>query len=932
MRRLNVCAVLKIEGLYYHEMRKSPETDRTMTLSGTLPAAAIREKFIRFFEKNGHQALSSASLVPTNPTVLLTPAGMLPFVPVFLGIEPPPDPPRVVTAQKCARVSGKASDLEYVGRTPRHHTFFEMLGNFSFGDYFKKEAIRYAWTFITEELGLPEERLWITVYKDDMEARDIWRDAIGIPENRILFCDEKDNFWGPPGPTGPCGPCTEIHYDRGETDAYPGTPDKNPALMETDRFVEIWNLVFMELFQDDAGNRTPLEKKNVDTGMGLERIAMVVQGKNNTFETDLLFPVVEAVGKAAGIKYGQSAETDVALKIAADHIRCVVFAVADGIAPSNEGRGYIIRMLLRRAVRYGKKYLGFDGPFLYKLVATVRDLYQAPYQELKEKYSHIVDVVKTEEKRFFETLERGSRMLDDTIANLKEVGKTELPGDEAFKLYDTYGFPLELTVDIAGEEGLTVDLRGFEAAMAEQKDRARSARKGGAIVSDQLYSQILDEVGPTKFVGYETLTAEAAVLALVSGGERVMEVAGTNRPFEVVLDQTPFYAESGGQVGDRGSFSEDEGHHGLTVVVNDCKKVGDLYVHQCLFDQGEPLKVGDRVVAQVDPVARQLAAIHHSATHLLHAALKKVLGEHVSQAGSNVTPDGARFDFTFNRALKPNEIQRVEYLVNKWIMENVNRHTEILSLEEAKRSGAVAMFGEKYGDRVRVVAFGGHSKELCGGTHVDQLGEIGLVKITSEGAIASGIRRLEYVAGEQAYKLFKQLEQELNEMAALLKAPVRDVPQKVERLLEDLKEREKAVLALEEKLAVQAVLTLKDEITEERPYLIRKMSGQSVDALKLMAEKLVGLCNQEEQPCVILLATDANGKAGFVCAVSGDLVSAGVKAGDLVKEAAAVTGGGGGGRPNFAQAGGKDPGRIDEALQQAEKKLKGQLKAAPAGS
>lgn len=888
-----------------------------MALSGTLSGATIREKFIRFFaEKHGHKHQPSASLVPSNPTVLLTPAGMLPFVPIFLGIEPPPTPPRAVSSQKCARVSGKASDLEYVGRTPRHHTFFEMLGNFSFGDYFKREAITYAWQFVTEELAIPREKLWVTVFKDDDEARQLWHEIAGIPLNQIIGRSEKDNFWGPPGPTGPCGPCSEIFYDRGGLPA--GSPEDNGDLLDEDRFVEIWNLVFMQLFQDENGKRTPLEKKNVDTGMGLERVAMVIQGKDNTFETDLLFPLVDQVSKLCKIPYKQNEQTDVALKIVADHIRCISFAIADGITPSNEGRGYIIRMLLRRAVRYGKKYLGFQEPFLYQLVTTVRNHYQNPYEELKTRYNHIVETIKLEEKRFLETLERGSKILDETLERLKAEGKKVVPGDDVFKLYDTFGFPLELTHDIAQEEGFEIDEKGFEAALDAQRDKARSARgKGDAIVKDQLYSELLSRVGGTNFIGYDALSSEATVKALIVDGQEVQEVTGTNQAFEAILDTTPFYAESGGQVGDRGSFSSDDGYQGLTVVVNDTIKVGDLYIHKCLYDQGEGLKVGQKIVAHVDPLARQQAAIHHTATHLLQGALRKVLGDSITQAGSNVSPEGARFDFTFNRGLKPDEIARVEFFINKWIQENVSRKIELLPIDEARTSGAILMAGEKYGDEVRVISYGEASKELCGGTHVHQLGEIALVKIVSEGAIASGIRRIELVAGEKAYKQFKQMESEMRDMAELLKTPVKEVSGKVQKLVDELKNREKQIRAMEEKLALQEIKSLQEQINPERPVLVHFLKGYGIDGLKLIAEKLAKAVG----PHIILLAGDADQKASFVASVSEEYVKQGIKAGELVKQAAQLCEGGGGGKPNFAQAGGKDASKIPQAIQAVKDSL-----------
>lgn len=907
--------------------------DLCFTTTMTLTGQSIRDKFIRFFteqlgKEHAHTHLPSASLVPSNPTVLLTPAGMLPFVPIFLGIEPAPKPPRAVTVQKCARVSGKASDLENVGRTPRHHTFFEMLGNFSFGDYFKKEIIPWSWRLVTEEFQLPKDRLWITVYKDDEESREIWHKTCGIPYERILYKDEKDNFWGPPGPTGPCGPCSEIHYDHlGPSKEYPGDPASNPDVLDTDRFVEIWNLVFMELFKDADGKFSPLEKKNVDTGMGLERIVMVLQNKTNTFETDLLYPILDQLAKVArehdkSIHYKQGKpEVDVALKIVTDHLRCVTFAIGDGITPSNEGRGYIIRMILRRAVRYGRKYLGIQQPFLYQLVSTVRDSYQQSYPELKTQYNTIVETIKLEEARFLETLERGSKKLDDLIDEAKAAKQKQLSGEEVFKLYDTYGFPLELTADIAGESGLTVDEAGFEAAMAQQKTLARGARKNEALVDDQVYSQILARVGASQFTGYDILNAPAKVKALIVNGESVQEVGGTNQPFEAILDQTPFYPESGGQVGDRGAFSREDGHHGLTVVVNDTRKVGDLIVHDCLFDNGGALKVGETLIAQVDPTARQLSATHHTATHLVHAALRKILGDSVTQAGSYVSPEGARFDFTFNRGLKPVEVQRVEFLVNKEILENTARTLELMSVDDAKAAGAIAMFDEKYAEKVRVISYGAFSKELCGGTHVSQLGEIGLVKITSESAIASGVRRIEYVAGEKAYRLFKQVEGELIKSAELLKSPVTEVPQKIERLLSDIKAKEKSIAALEERLAVLDVQTLAQAFEQSKPVLVQYLAGKSTDQLKLIAEKLIASISTY----VVLLSGDADSKAHFVCAISPDLNKQGLQAGELVKTAALICDGGGGGKPNFAQAGGKNPAKIGDAMKVVQQQLQEKL-------
>ncbi len=875
-----------------------------MKLSG----ADIRSQFIRYFkETHGHLHVPSASLVPSNPTVLLTPAGMLPFVPVFLGIEPPPSPPRVVSVQKCARVSGKASDLEYVGRTPRHHTFFEMLGNFSFGDYFKEEAIQFAWTFVTQVLELPISRLWVTVFHSDDEARNIWHEKIGLAHERILSRGEKDNFWGPPGPTGPCGPCTEIFYDRGET--YACGPNCALELCDCDRYVEIWNLVFMELFKDAEGQCSPLEKKNVDTGMGLERIAMVVQGVENTFETDLLFPIVKKVADLTGHRYHADPETDVTLKIVTDHMRCVTFAIADGIVPSNEGRGYIIRMILRRGIRYAKK-LGMQEPMLFKLVSTIRDLYQEAYPELKEQYSFIVDTIKAEERRFLETLERGSKMLDDLIAQAKTEQKSQLKGEDAFKLYDTYGFPVELTSELAAEAGLSIDTEGFESAMEAQREKARAAQGDKTIVGDQVFAEILSTHGATRFLGYDTLDSEARIVAILSQGKQVSEFGGTNQPFEIILDQTPFYGESGGQVGDRGIFYIPQGQKAQTVVVKDTKKVGELIVHHCLFDQGGSVSVGQTVQAEVNPDSRLRAARHHSATHLVHAALKTILGTHVSQAGSYVSPDGARFDFTFQRAMTSEELRQLEMMVNTWVLSNTSRDTLVTDIETAKADGAVAMFNEKYGDSVRVVSFGHHSKELCGGTHVDRLGDIGLIKITSEGAIAAGVRRLEFVAGDLALHQMLGTQIELEKAATLLKVPQPELVPRIEKLLDERKLLDRQLKSVQEKIALAHIHELIAQAGTQAQSIIKHVDVASGETLKFMADTLA----QRLPQTLIFLAANIDGKAQLIAAVPQTWQERGIKAGDLVKQAATLCGGGGGGKPNFAQAGGKDAEKIPEAL------------------
>ena len=888
-----------------------PATSTVLSPSTALTGAQIREAFLQFFAgQHGHKRMASASLIPSNPTVLLTPAGMLPFVPIFLGVEPAPTPPRATSSQKCARVSGKASDLENVGRTPQHHTFFEMRGNFSFGDYFKTEAISMAWAFLTEVLQIPAERLWISVLKTDTlfdeESYQIWQKKVGVSPDRILFRDEKDNFWGPPGPTGPCGPCSEIYYDW-----EPGGPSPLDVegLIDTPRFMEVWNLVFMELFQDSDGKRTPLARKNIDTGMGLERITRVVQQTKDTFDTDLLSPLVTAA-KALTTIATPTPDQHVALKILADHARFAAFAVADGVIPSNEGRGYILRMIIRRAVRYGRQQLGLSDPQFHRLMATVVAEYGPAYPELLQHAEKCTRVVLNEETQFLQLIERGMDRLDELMAAAKAAKQKQLSGDDVFKLYDTYGFPREITLDIAQEQGLTIDEDGFEAAMAAQRTRAREGRKGVAIVDNQVYSDLVAAHGATTFVGYETLEATATVKALLLDGQPVTEVRGTNQPFEVILETTPFYAESGGQVGDRGTLSQGEGHHGITVVINDTQKKGELVTHSALFDNGGEIRVGDVVLAQVEPVYRQLSAIHHSATHLLHAALIKVLGADVAQAGSYVSPEGARFDFTFPRAVAADELNRVEYWVNTWVRENHARVTRLTDVDSARAAGAIAMFGEKYADEVRAVQFGHTSHELCGGTDVDYLGEIGLIKITSEGSVAAGVRRVEFVAGDTAYKLFKQSEALLGSLAYTLKSPVRDVLAKVDHLLASQKALQKTVQRLQDEAVLTRLPDLLSTLLAQGGWLVDAIPNASPEGLKTLAEALRDKCPNS---FVLLGAADGE-KVAFYAVSSESWIAQGFGAGQWVKTAAQTCDGNGGGKPQFAQAGGKNPDALPEAI------------------
>lgn len=872
----------------------------------------IRKKFIEFFtEKHGCKYVKSSSLIPDNPTVLLTTAGMLQFVPIFLGYTPAPNPPRAVSAQKCARAGGKDSDIENVGRTPRHHTFFEMLGNFSFGDYFKKEVIPWAWDFVTNYLNLDKSRLWITIYESDDEAFKIWNEDVGVPKERILRKGAKDNFWGPPGPTGPCGPCTEIHYDLGEE--YACGPNCSIDTCECDRYVEIWNLVFMELNKDEEGNFTPLEKKNVDTGMGLERVAMVVNGVTSTFETDLLLPILNQVCEMSGKSYKKDTKTDVSLRIITDHARCVCFLIADGLIPGNEGRNYVLRMILRRALRHGK-ILGLELPFLYKLVDIVMDIYGEQYPELVENKEHIYKTIKREEERFKQTIEKGEGILKDIIASLKNSNKKEINGEEAFKLYDTLGFPLELTVEIAQEEGITVDVEGFNLSMKEQKDRARQAQEVVRLTDDLVFANILNELGGTDFVGYNQLsTNDSKIIAIIKDNERV-ENAQSDDLIDLILDKTPFYAESGGQIGDSGLLKGD----GFDAEVFNTTKFGELFIHRVKITSGK-LNLNQKVEAVIDENRRQSIVIHHSTAHLLQSALRKVLGQDVAQAGSQITPDRARFDFTFDRALTKKELLKVENLINDWIDQNLKSNIVQTTIDKAKSMGAIALFDEKYGDNVRVVSIGNVSKELCGGTHIAATGEIRLCKILSEGAIASGVRRIELVCGKYALDYLNKKEEELENAAQLLRTPSLEVPLRVEKVLKESKEMQKRIESLESEIAQTKVLSLVDKakIVNTGKVLVARLDGFNNDVLKSTIDQLSDKLGES----VVILAAAAENKVSILVKVSKNFVDNGINAGNLVNNIASKCDGRGGGRPNFAQAGGKNPANLDAALDEALKEL-----------
>ena len=860
----------------------------------------IRKLYLNYFkDKHRHTIVESSSLVPDNPTVLLTTAGMLQFLPVFLGIvKSPYDPPRAASCQKCARAGGKDSDIENVGRTPRHHTFFEMLGNFSFGDYYKKEIIPWAWEFVTEVLKLDKDRLWITIFETDDEAYEIWR-SVGVPAERIKRKGKKDNFWGPPGASGSCGPCSEIHYDLGEQYKCDDPRGCGIDTCECDRWVEIWNLVFTELYQDEEGNQSPLDSKNVDTGMGLERITMVCQDVASTFETDLLRPILDRVCEMSGVPYKKSEKTDISLRIITDHARCVTFLISDGVIPGNEGRSYVLRMILRRALRHGK-ILGMDLPFLYKLVDVVVDNYGEAYPDLVKNKAKIIDTIKREEERFNKTLDRGYKLLDEFIVNKKDID-----GESAFRLYDTFGFPLELTKEIAEENGLKVDEEGYKAAMQEQKERAKAATAKLSVTGDIKYAKIEDEVGSTEFVGYSENEADAKILATVEGDGYV----------DIVLDKTPFYAECGGQVGDSGVIENEN----MKAEVLTTFKVNQLFVHRAKLINGE-ITTGEKVKAMIDVARREEIRLHHTSAHLLQAALIKVLGDEVHQAGSQVEENRMRFDFTFNRAMTPDEIFKVEDIMNNWISKGYDVVTEVMDIEKAKLTGATALFGEKYDDVVRVVSITDGktciSKEFCAGTHARNIRDLRLVKIVTEGAIAAGTRRIEVVVGRSAFEFMNAKVKEIDKLSLMFKAHYNEVVERVEKLADENKELSKKIEKLEEENARAKFATFasKAQEIEGGKLFISKIEDITPLGAKIGIEFL---SNKFGESVIVL----ANSKT-VMAKVSDGFVKKGVNAGKIVGEIARATGANGGGRPNFAQGGVKDPSKLDEILSKIENDLK----------
>jgi alanyl-tRNA synthetase len=853
-----------------------------------MTSSEVRASYLEFFRKNGHAVVPSSSLVPGNDsTLLFTNAGMVQFKDVFLGKEQR-DYSRAATAQRCVRAGGKHNDLENVGYTARHHTFFEMLGNFSFGDYFKREAIHFAWNFITGTLGIPKDRLWVTVFREDDEAARVWTEEIGIDPTRCTRLGEGPNFWSM-GETGPCGPCSEIFYDHGPE--IPGGPPGSPE-EDGDRFVEIWNLVFMQYDRSADGVLTPLPKPSVDTGMGLERTAAVMQGVHSNYDIDLFKSLIHAAAELTGTQDLESSS----LRVIADHIRACTFLIIDGVVPSNEGRGYVLRRIIRRAIRHGYK-LGQEQPFFHKLVPSLVREMGSYYTELLAGEARASQILAQEENRFAETLTTGMALLDAEAAKLKS---SVIPGATVFRLYDTYGFPLDLTADVARERGLTIDQAGFDVAMNAQRGRARAASKFGAELRDTVKLS-----GTTDFSGYDRLAAQGRVTALVFDGSLV-DILRSGQEGQVVLDHTPFYAESGGQIGDSGQLVG----AAACFTVRDTQKIGAAYAHSGVLESGE-LKIGDTVEAQVDAGRRSAIALNHSATHLLHAALRQVLGKHVQQKGSLVAADRLRFDFSHTQGLSSEELRRVEELVNTAIRGNAPAETRVMALDEAVAAGAMSLFGEKYANDVRVLSIGDFSMELCGGTHVERAGDIGLFKIIGESGVAAGVRRIEAMTGQAAYEWVVRTDQVLRDVATMLRGSREGVDEKVRELVDRSRKLEKEVQQLKSKLASGQGGDLSTQAKDVGgiKVLAAQIEGADAKALREAVDRLKSKLGSS----VVVLATVQDGKGMLVAGVSADLLGR-LKAGDIAGVVAAQVGGRGGGRADFAQAGGTQPEKLSEAL------------------
>ena len=857
----------------------------------------LRQAFIRYFEQHGHQAVPSSALIPqADPTLLFTNAGMNQFKRVFLGEETRAYK-RAVTVQKCLRAGGKHNDLENVGYTRRHHTFFEMLGNFSFGDYFKEDAIQFGWEFLTQTVGLAKDRMWVTIFRDDDEADQLWQ-KVGVPASRIMRCGEKDNFWQM-GDTGPCGPCSELHFDQG-----PSVPGDDRPNGEGDRVIEIWNLVFMQFNRDAAGTLHPLPKPSIDTGMGLERLAAVAQGVYSNYDSDVFTPLLTAVAARAGVRYGEQDQTDRSMRVVADHLRAITFLMADGVLPSNEGRGYVLRRILRRAARHGR-LLGIVEPFLYGLTEAVVSQMAGVYSEVRSAAATIVEATRGEEERFIATLDQGLPILNEMIAKARSTGNKVLAGSDVFKLYDTYGFPMDLMGEACREQGMTLDEAGFDQAIEEQRNRAR--KTGGFVqeIARPAVAELAGRVGTTKFIGYDRLESESLVQAILKG-DRLVKEAAEGDEVEIVLDVTPFYAEGGGQVGDRGLLL---GHDGQVEITETTRPAPTVILHKGTVTKGR-IREGEALRMTVNATTRQDAQRNHTATHLLHAALRDLLGPHVKQYGSLVGPNRLRFDFAHFRPLSSRDVDEIETVVNNEVRKNERVATEVMSIQDAVAKGALAFFGDKYGEQVRVVTVESFSKELCGGTHCRQTGDIGLFRLVSETGVAAGVRRIEAQTGSGALAQMKQLETDIRELSILLKVGQSELVAKTRKVMTQLKDKERELEEVKLKMAGGSAAEAMAKTIAGIQVHVQRTDGLDVNGMRALADQL----RDKLKSGVVALGAANDGKVSLLVVVTKDLIAR-LKAGDLIKEMAAEVGGTGGGRPEMAQAGGKDPARLDAALE-----------------
>jgi len=860
----------------------------------------LRQAFIRYFEQHGHQAVPSSALIPqADPTLLFTNAGMNQFKRVFLGEETRAYK-RAVTVQKCLRAGGKHNDLENVGYTRRHHTFFEMLGNFSFGDYFKEEAILFGWEFLTKTVGLEKDRMWVTVFRDDDEADLLWK-KIGVSPSRIVRCGEKDNFWQM-GDTGPCGPCSELHFDQG-----PSVPGDDRPNGEGDRVIEIWNLVFMQYNRGAAGTLHPLPKPSIDTGMGLERLAAVAQGVYSNYDSDVFTPLLDAVAARAGVQYGAQDTTDRSMRVVADHLRAMTFLMADGVLPSNEGRGYVLRRILRRAARHGR-LLGIVEPFLHELTAAVVSQMGSVYSEIRGAAATIAEATRGEEERFIATLDQGLPILNEMMA-ITKVRATAgtaitLVGSDVFKLYDTYGFPIDLMGEACREQGMTLDQAGFDQAIEEQRTRARKTGGFEQETTRPAVAELAGRLGATKFIGYDRLESDSVVLAILKG-DRLVKEAAEGDAVELVLDMTPFYAEGGGQVGDRGLLM---GSDGQVEIQETTRPVPTVILHTGIVTKGR-IREGESLHMTVDATTRQAAQRNHTATHLLHAALRDLLGPHVKQYGSLVGPNRLRFDFAHFRPLTSRDIDEIELVVNNEVRKNERVATEVMSIQDAVAKGALAFFGDKYGEQVRVVTVESFSKELCGGTHCRQTGDIGLFRIESETGVAAGVRRIEAQTGSGALAHMKRLETDIRELADLLKVGQSELVAKTRKVITQLKDKERELEELKLKMASGSAVESTAKTIAGVQVHVQRTDGLDVNGMRALADQL----RDKLKSGVVALGAANDGKVSLLVVVTKDLIAR-LKAGDLIKAMAAEVGGTGGGRPEMAQAGGKDPAKLDAAL------------------